>query len=262
MSAIKEPHFFNFDVGRRKVRNLRDYEHLFARVQSQHLAIGEATPKYLYSRVAVTAIRRYAPDARMIVLLRNPIDMTHALHQQRLFSGDESETDFDRAWQLQKQRLFGHYMPHKNIDPQVLWYGEICKLGNHVARLVEAVPARQLLLIRFDELQVNPDKVYSRVTSFLGLPDWKPKSFTVLNASKQPRFPRLHWLLHTTNRTLNSIGVPHIRLGLTEYLQSLNRTPRARPPISSELRQELREYFREDIALLQSITGWDLGNWR
>lgn len=90
MSPIKEPHYFNTDTKYNSCRSLQEYQRLFAGVTSNHLAIGEASTGYLYSKVAVENIEKYSPGARYIVCLRNPIQMAVALHEEELSLGHET----------------------------------------------------------------------------------------------------------------------------------------------------------------------------
>jgi hypothetical protein len=79
MSSMKEPHFFNND-DRQAIRTLDDYEALFWSATEEHIAIGEASVWYLSSADAVPAILQYQPEAKFIVMLRNPVEMAPALH--------------------------------------------------------------------------------------------------------------------------------------------------------------------------------------
>ncbi len=93
MPEVKEPHFFNTDE-RQGVESLPAYESLFDKAGPRHVAVGEASVWYLYSSVAVASILRYRPDARFIVMLRNPVEMAPALHAEMLLGGHESVRDF------------------------------------------------------------------------------------------------------------------------------------------------------------------------
>src|SRR5271154_5759385 len=76
----KELNFFNSD-DYRIITSLDDYEDCFAMAKDK-LAIGEATVWYLYSDEAVPNILQYQPDARFIVMFRNPMEMAPALHME------------------------------------------------------------------------------------------------------------------------------------------------------------------------------------
>ncbi len=78
MSPIKEPRFFiNMslppDEAKSDIVSLADYENLFDAVENE-TAIGEASVGYLANEFAAENIYRVLPKAKMIIVLRNPID--------------------------------------------------------------------------------------------------------------------------------------------------------------------------------------------
>jgi len=106
MSPMKEPHFFNGD-DRQAVGTLDRYEALFCSAREEHLAVGEASVWYLSSAEAVPAILRYQPEAKFVVMIRNPIEMAPSLHGEMVLSGHECEWRFSTAWTLQDERRQG-----------------------------------------------------------------------------------------------------------------------------------------------------------
>ena len=75
MPLQKEPHYFAEDYPIfREVWTEKQYLHLFRSADSSHLAVGEASVWYLYSDHALPRIKAFAPDARIIVQVRNPVD--------------------------------------------------------------------------------------------------------------------------------------------------------------------------------------------
>ena len=114
MSRIKEPHFFNTD-DRLGIASLSEYEDLFrdAGACSRRRSIGAV----LVRAVAISNILQYQPDARFIVLLRNPIEMAVALHTEMVIAGLENIIDFQTAWNLQDQRRWARRLP---MLPRVL----------------------------------------------------------------------------------------------------------------------------------------------
>jgi len=113
----KEPHFFNTDH-RRFLNSLEGYERLFARADARHRAVGEASVWYLSSASAVKNILDYAPEAKFIVMLRNPVEMAPSLHEEQVFTGRENVTDFAKAWALQDVRRRGHQLPVMVVEPK------------------------------------------------------------------------------------------------------------------------------------------------
>src|SRR5271168_2527435 len=137
--SLKEPHFFNTDHNR-FLNTLEGYERLFVGAGERHAAVGEASVWYLSSSTAVKNILDYSPQARFIVMLRNPVDMVISLHEEQLFTGREDVADFAEAWNLQDQRRNGRRLPTMVWEPKYVQYGDLCSLGAQVARLLEAVP--------------------------------------------------------------------------------------------------------------------------
>ncbi len=130
MSTPKEPRYFNTDYAAPdRPRSLEKYEQLFAEATPKHKAVGEATTGYLRSEKAVPAILKYAPSARFIVCLRNPIEMVQSVHAQLVKKGTEIEVSFERAWALQEVRRRGYSIPKTCHDSKVLLYGQACTLG-------------------------------------------------------------------------------------------------------------------------------------
>jgi hypothetical protein len=266
-SPVKEPHYFNFDFAKRtdffgrKLCSLSKYEKYFFQAKDQHLMVGEGSTNYLYSRTAVPAILQYTKNPRFIVMIRNPVEMAYSLHDQEIFNGNENESNFERAWNLQKVRTYGKEVPKNCTDSQMLLYGPRCCLGKQIKQLYEIVSRDQVLVLNLDEIRKNARHEYLKTLSFLGLKDDNRKDFPVLNTAKKRQFQKFYEIINWGNRMLITGGI-HIRLGITAFIDSRTRQQRSRPPLSKEMYHKLYEYFAEDINLLEKLTGWDLSHWK
>jgi hypothetical protein len=94
--------------------------------------------------MAVPAIREANPTARLVVILRNPVEAAYSLHTQFLRSLKESEDDFETAWNLQEERRHGRKLPRYCPEPRCVQYQEAYSFGFQVQRLMERVPPNQL----------------------------------------------------------------------------------------------------------------------
>ena len=107
LSRVKEPNYFCFDApGLRVVDRLETYSGLFTPAQPGQLC-GEASTAYLFSHAAVPAILESNPAARIIVLVRNPLEMVVAHHHEKLHHFEENEPDFEIAWRLSARARAG-----------------------------------------------------------------------------------------------------------------------------------------------------------
>ena len=232
MCPVKEPHFFNTD-DRQGVADVAAYEALFRGVRPSHRAVGEASVWYLYSSEAVRNILRYRADARFIVLLRNPIEMAPALHGEMLLSGHESVRDFSTAWRLQNQRRQGRRLPAFGWATRRLLYGDVCALGAQLQRLLQEVPANQVLAVVLDDVIEDPRREYLRVLRFLGVEDDGRTDFPTFNRAKVPRWPQVARAMFVVTQIKRRLGID---LGLNAWSRvfEINRVERPRAPLPAE----------------------------
>jgi len=112
--------------------------------------IGEASVWYLYSRVAIDNIRRFNPDTKIIVMLRNPVELVHALWATLLHGFEEDQHDFQTAWELQDKRLAGENIPESCRRPEQLQYRSLFLLGQQMEKLYSIFSKKQVHICMFD----------------------------------------------------------------------------------------------------------------
>lgn len=268
MSTPKEPAFFCKDltVGT-LINTMEDYLALFDNAEEGHLAVGEASTWYLLSDVAAAEIKRFQPDARIIIMVRNPVDMVPSLHNQRVFGGKEDIEDFETAWRTQEERTrAGGCRPGK---PDIIYfqYRRWGTLGSQVKKWLETFPRKHVKVILYDDFSENTEAVYKDVLAFLSLPNDERENFQRINQSKKKRSHLVALLLRRPPPGLLKItsfikAVLAVQtLGLRDRLRRLNARQERREVLSEELRQDLTEDFREEILLLSQLIGRDLSPW-
>lgn len=268
-SQPKEPHFFATDFpGLQVVSDERAYLALFEGADDRHLAVGEASTSSMYSTEAIARIRQFDPDARIIVLLRNPVDLVHAAHAQLLHLRDETERNFDVAWSLCSQRKQGRSVPRTCRTPELLYYDELARFGQQLSRVYAHFPREQVRVILFEELSARTAEVYRSTLSFLGLPDDQRSSFERVNENRRHRSAWFgHFLMHppaplvAMGEALKpALGIS--RLGLLRRLRPLNDVVEPRRPMKPSTRSEIIENYRADIDGLSQLLDLDLtGRW-
>ena len=104
-SDPKEPCYFCNDFPRKRyVESESDYTALFRKAKSGSI-LGEGSVWYLYSECAIENIYQFNPNAKIIAMIRNPVDLVYSLHSQLVYSGEETISDFEEAWDIQYKRL-------------------------------------------------------------------------------------------------------------------------------------------------------------
>ena len=265
----KEPHLFASDLreGRSWTRTLDEYLRLFRKAKPCHIAIGEASVAYLFSQVAIPKIHEFNPEARLLAMVRNPIEMTQSHHLQALYNFNEDEEDFEKAWNLQKTRRRGERIPSTCRNPVFLQYAKVASLGEQIERLLKVFPREQVRVVVFDDFTNSTLSVYKDILEFLGVPYDGRTEFPKVNVRKAHRYRFFARLLLRPPRFLNTIAVwmrkllrTH-QLGIGTALTNLAKKRVEEKTLSHEFKQELAETFRKDVELLSRLLDRDLSHW-
>jgi hypothetical protein len=270
MPEIKEPHFFARDLGSYpRIQTAEAYDALFAGAGERHLRVGEASVYYLRSSVAMPAIRAFNPEARIIAMFRNPVDMVYSLHSQLLYVAEENVADFETAWRLQERRSRGLALPPQIRSPLLVQYADVGRFGSQAQRLLSCFPPEQVKIILYDDFAASPQRVYDEVIAFLDIPHDRRTEFLKINENKAARLgwlrrfsrkppPALREAIRSLKRAVGGEGLSAAK----KKLVALNTSRERRPPLSPQLRAELVATFREEVALLSRLLNRDLSHWQ
>ncbi|HZW51687.1 MAG TPA: hypothetical protein VFF05_07495, partial [Rudaea sp.] len=197
-------------------------------------------------------------DPHFIVMLRSPVEIAHSLHNEYAKHDDE-QTDFEACWRLQASRLQGRDLPARFSDGAALQYGEIAKTGAQLERLLGLVERRQVHVIVYDDFSANPAASYAAVLDWLGLEHDGQAQFEKINPSVTYQWPGLEYALRKIRSVRSALGLPG-GLGIQALIDRFNKK-HVREPLRPAFRQELCDYFRDDVALLSRLLGRDLSHW-
>lgn len=266
ISPMKEPCYFDFDFTKKNKLNLEKYLLLFKEADPKiHSAVGEASPTYLHSECAVSEILKFNPDAKFIAILRNPIDLLISLHAQRVFWGEENVVDLEKAWQMEAERKKGKNIPLFSADPKHFIYSEWIKAGFQVERLLSKVDKKNVKLIIFDDFIQFPEKTYTEVLSFLGVPPDGRKKFPKINERKSVNSiflqQVLRYLIQSFSKIRSKFGLGLKSYGIATHLLMLNSKQTKEVSISEKFKSELKKYCSEDVVKLSELSGRDLTFW-
>lgn len=269
MPERKEPRFFcrDLDSGSaadslRFMRDPEQYLALFAGARPDQI-VGEATPVYLYSRVAAAAILAVAPAARIVVSLRDPIEQMRSYHALRYNSGREP-LPFEGALAAEADRRAGHDLAEDISNRSMLQYRAVASYAEQVSRYFEAFGRAQVLVMLYEDLERDADAALAELFAFLGL-EPIPIRRQPVNAARRPRSRALMGLLRTVRvpsplRPLLPGAVRQRLRHARERAQLLNTT--APPPgvgaLDNALRDRLRAEMRPDVERLSLLLGRDM----
>jgi hypothetical protein len=268
VSNPKETFFFCDDFQGLPAPATEDaYLRLFESVDRNTLAVGEATTVYMYSESAPKRIHDFDPEARILVMLRRPIDLAVSYHAEHLYGLSEDEPDFERAWRLRDARIRGENLPPLVIEPKLIQYRDVAMLGSQLQRLFGIFDREQVHVTLFDDFIDDTAAEDEAVLRFLGVPSDGRRPFPVVNERKENRYAALarvlqrppQFVTRAVARAKKALGME--KVGILDFARRFNTTPMQKIPVSGALRAEMRESFRDDVQLLSSLIGRDLSHW-
>ena len=247
MPDEKEVNFFNEDGS--FDRGLDWYAGLFAPGRGKK-AIGEASPSYLASTEAAPRMAAVVPDARLVAILRNPIDRTYSHYLHGRFFAVE-------------RRSFRHAVEQELRSPgDVPWpFNYVAQSHYHeqLVRLNAYYPREQILVQLLDDLRTDPAAAFRSVCEHLGIdPTVIPASLgETKNAYRESRAqPLVRFLMRPAiNRRIPKRVWPVIQRLVT-------REGGAPEPIDPDVRARLAEHFAPANVALGEWLGRDLSAWR
>ncbi|MGF7236996.1 MAG: sulfotransferase family protein [Frankia sp.] len=270
LPTVKEPKFFLSDgrppasggpgdaqTYQEHVWRRADYEALFDPAPEGTLR-GEATPFYLYDLDAQNRIKRLIPKAKLVVLLRNPVDRAHSNWTHLWAAGLESERDFVRACALEEERKAAGWADFWHYVSQGLY-------GDQLEHLFGLFSPDQVLVMRYRDLRDEPVATLDRVCAFLGVETGLLDAVPSQNVTPYVADTTVNAALRTLLRTGGQFGhhfpAPVRRLARGPLLTALQREHGGRPTLTPAQRRAVLPYFADDIARLEQLTGLAYDDW-
>jgi len=245
------------------IPDLDAYLELFAGRRSEK-KIGDAVASYLYSKRAAAEMGQVCPEARIIIMLRNPVEMIYSLHSQLVYNGDEPLTEFELALNAEEERKQGLQIPEGSYPVQSLFYREVGKYCEQIERYIAQFGRNNIHIIIHDDLRKDPLKVYQGLLSFLEVDRSFEPRLTVVNANKTVRSPGLRRFLRKPPKPLMWLSRPiprRWRWAIESGIRRLNSRYQPRRAMDPELRRRLQTEFAAEVQQLSNLLNRDLSHW-
>ena len=261
--TMKEPHFFGRDLTFKRYRRIsceKDYLRLFEGTEDVRRR-GEASVWYLYSRTAADEIKQYSSSPKIIILLRNPVDMMYSLHGHNLLHGRENIRDFLTALEAEPQRRRGQNVP-KGVDIiQELFYRYVSTYSPHVERYLSTFGRDAVHIILFDDFKNDILKTYRALLDFLKVDPRFVPDLEVHNPQKRARIEILNTPPYRAIQVAKAIMPASLRSQLRQTIQYFNQVEAQRSPLDADLRCQLQREFASEVDHLSKLIDRDLGIW-
>lgn len=261
LPSIKETHFFSTDE--HFARGWSWYRGWFER-DAPGRVTGEVDPAYLDRPEAAERIRAALPGARVVVLVREPLERAFSHHGMSVARGYE-ELGFGAALAAEEDRLAGE-------DPFAREHHGYLLRSRYVEWLRAwraAFPAEQVLVLRFDEL-VAPDTArptLARLLRHVGIERDAPPVLERRNPASRSRSRLLNRLLYGDSRVRRLLRpvapLRGLRLRVAMRLDRWNRKPLEHGALLdlAEVDPRIVARVRSEVEELQDLLEQDLTSW-
>lgn len=264
-SAVKEPRYFTDeakaladaagpgDGETRMTTSREEYEELFAEAGSA-IARGEASPSYLYDPDAPAKIKRLIPDAKLIAILRNPVERAYSNFLYLVREGREPLHDFGAALAEEEGRRSNGW--------STAWcYKDKGFYGEQLERYFAHFEPEQIRCYLYEDYNEDPETTVKDVYRFLGVDDSFSQDLSIrMNVSGLPKSKGLQAVSRRSRRLkwlIDPLIPDRVRRGL---LKAQNKNL-SRPPLPPQVRADLIEEYRGDIERVRELTGLDVSGW-
>jgi len=256
LKALKVDEFLKSDMShkihRAYLTDEEQYRSLF-RLAGHDKITGEASPAYLFSKVAANAIYQFNPKAKIIIILRNPVEraFSHYLMDRKLAFTSKSFTAALEEDRLHQPKSWGSTSLYLELG---LYYEQ-------VKRYFDLFPRSQILIVLSEELRKQPQETLRKLYQFLEINDrFLPSLNEQHNSAVVPRNGLIFKLL-----TLNTIRVKirrYLKNGaFKNWLRKIAYTPPEDKRPDEKTIQELKNFYHDDILHLSQLTEKDLSTW-
>lgn len=265
---LKESHFFALGGARphpqittvkklntKVIWNEVDYLELFSGAKER--ICGEVCSTYLYAKDAALEIAEKRPDAKIVILLRNPVDRSFSAYNHMRARGVEHLSTFESA-------VAGDAKPIGTEWLAMAPYKDGSRYAAQVKRYLTAFGLDQVLIIKFDDFILDPISVANEVLKFIGLQplndDVKLEQINKTHIIYNPLVRQILINQRFGIKTLRRLLPARIRGRLREHLVAKFAAPQGL--ISDDIKDRLTQEFLPDILELEALTGLSFEDWK
>lgn len=260
---VKEPHYFGQDLTtRRGFPDLETYLKLF-RDGEDKLCL-EGSTWYLYSRCAAKELHGFNPDAKIIIMVRNPTELIRSWHAHAVVVGVQDQTSLEDALEREPERREGKAIPVDSAREKLL-YTDIPRFTEQITRYYETFGREQIHIIIYDDFKKDNLAVVADTFHFLGVETDFVPIFDKINASGKIKSRIFRNLLeHQPERVrklVRAVTPRKLRTSVKHNLRQLNTTYPSQEAANREVDRYLKAHLSGEVQSLSELLGRNLLHW-
>jgi hypothetical protein len=260
MPAAKELGYFITGHTARSAHSLPKY---YVNVRPGQV-VGLSQANMLYFAHAPQRIYEHNQKAKLVAILRNPIDRAYSGYWYARSVSVEHNKSFEKALQCEHRGI-----AWSEFEGIKIFYLKQGHYAEQLRRYIEIFGKRQLRTLLTEYLGSAPQQVMSDLFEWLGVANEAPRislhtrhnelnqqriSSDVLRRMSAP-------IWEPARKVIPPEGRRWVRQYVIDPLRTLNRTRFTPPPMNEETRARLRDYFRPHNAELEKVLNRDRSHW-
>ena len=228
-----------------------DYKKLFKNVKNEK-AIGEISNSYLFSKVAAQNLKNAIPDAKIIIILRNPVERMTSHYKANLRDGKTIRPFYEEVTYDYSKSRKGWGITHG--------YFEMGQYADQVERFLQIFDRDKIKVLWFEDLKKDSSRVAKEIFSFLGVStDVKIDPEERQHLSTEPRNKKLVYFL--SQKGLKKPALRMFPKSWHEPIKNIFFSKNNSFFLEPEDKKKLQAFYHDDILKLQKLLNVDLSRW-
>lgn len=263
-SRVKEPNYFCPELDILDKDAIKDREQYLGLYRGSADAVwrGDASTNHLFSELAAKRIRHFCPAARILVMLRPPVEWMRSYHSELLRHHHEDIIDFHAAVDACGDRRAGLRIPPQTSVPKCLDYLAMSHFAPQLERYYDAFGRDAVKVILLEDMATTPEKTFQEILAFLGVETSYHPEFQVFNET-----PRNGSIERFVTSVYRQAGMKRVVQQFVPYparrrfLSMIRRKERERA-VPDPRDAALHAGCAPDVQRLSALIGRDLNHWQ
>lgn len=265
-STIKDYPFFIKDEFFNKGIESLEKEYVDEGYSNQKITL-QGNVQYMFDEKAIDKIHEFDPNAKLICVLRNPVD--RAISAFKYFKKlNLEQLSLKEALEKEEERLNGTFQQKYDLT-----YKAHGLYALQIKRILKKYSKEQVLVLLYEEVRDNPENTSKKAFEFLGVDSSFKPEFKILNATGEVRYKLLQKIFFNKSKTkkfiVDNIVDPilplhrrtKIRWAFSDWNTKRNKNQNHSDSFTEE-KIFLKDYFKNDIIELEKLLNRNLDVWK
>ncbi|MGH9434851.1 MAG: sulfotransferase family protein [Terriglobia bacterium] len=261
---VKEPNHFCPELEileKDAIKGRKDYLDLY-RGSERARWRGDASTNYLFSETAAERIKCFCPNARILIMLRPPVDWMHSYHSELLRTHHEDIVDFYEALNASEDRRNGLRIPEHTGVPKCLDYYAMSRFAPQVERYYRVFGKDAVKVALLEDMIADPAATFRDILSFLDVDTAFQPEFRVHNETPRngflERVARSVYGAPLVEHALGAIFTWRARRGALSFIRRIEPVHQRSDPRDLQLHQ----LYAPEVERFSMLIGRNLDHWQ